>query len=92
MTVFGTFLLIQLAEIRRRHRIERSDWGNLATEEGVDELLRVGWKLDGSKIELYDNKKAGYEENDSMLIGGFQQTVLGAEITVSQTETAPETP
>lgn len=93
MTVSGTFLLIQLAEIRRRYRLERSNWGNLATEEGVDELLRMGWKLDGSKMEVYDKRKLGYQDNDSMLAGGFQQTVIvGAEITVSQSETTPETP
>jgi hypothetical protein len=93
MTVIGTFLLMQLAEIRKRHRIEQANWGNLATEQGVDDLLRMGWKVDGCKMEVYDKRKIGYEDNDSMLIGGFQQTVpVGAEITVSQTETTRETP
>jgi hypothetical protein len=93
MTVIGTFLLIQLSEIRKRHRIEQTNWGNLATEQGVDHLLRMGWKVDGCKMEVYDKRKIGYEDNDSMLIGGFQQTIpVGAEITVSQTETTRETP
>ncbi|GAX28739.1 hypothetical protein FisN_25Lh207 [Fistulifera solaris] len=93
MTVMGTFLLIQLAELRKRHRMDQMNWGNLATEQGVDHLLRMGWKVDGCKMEVYDKRKIGYEDNDSMLIGGFQQTIpVGAEITMSQTETTRETP
>jgi hypothetical protein len=82
--MMSAICLAQLAGLRRRRRVQKELWGNLATEEGVDELLRTGWKVSGDKLEVYDKNKAGYQEGDSMLAGGFEQRVIcGAEITVT---------
>jgi hypothetical protein len=86
-TVMGTFCLSQMARLRTAARSRKEDWGNLATEEGVDELLRTGWKVRGSLMEVYDRKDVGYRDNDSMLIGGYEQRIpVGSEIAVSRTQ------
>jgi hypothetical protein len=69
-------------------------WMNLASEEGVNELLKTGWKVQQhgggggttttrSKttrrfLEIYDKSKWGYEDDDSMLMGGYQQREGGS--------------
>lgn len=86
-TVMGTICLSQTARLRNNMQARKEDWGNLATEEGVDELLRTGWTLKGSVMEIYDKKNVGYRDSDSMLIGGYEQTVpVGSEIAVSRTQ------
>jgi hypothetical protein len=92
-TVVATLLLTQVASHRKRRRTAKEMWGNLGTEEGVDELLRTGWKVKGSNMEIYDKAKLGYTDDDSILMGGFEQKheVVGAEITVTQSTTTPDT-
>jgi hypothetical protein len=60
------------------------------SSRGINELLKTGWKVQGTSndkkvLEIYDKSKWGYRENDSMLIGGFEQreAVVGAEITLT---------
>lgn len=82
----GSLLLAQLGSMRRRRRIKKQVWSNLASEDGVKELLKTGWILTKSNhMEVYDRSKVGYNDNDSMLIGGFQQreAVVGTEITIN---------
>lgn len=91
-----TCTFMQLAAYRHRQLKAQELWGNLATQEGVDELLKTGWKVKGSRMEVYNKSKFGYEDDGSMLIGGFEQreSVVGAEIvTVTQpeSEATPET-
>ena len=90
-TVVCFVVLVQCASIRRRRLAKKDIWSNLGTQEGVEELLRTGWKIRGTKMEVYDKKDVGYRDDDSMLIGGFEQCeqVIGAEITVTQSETSP---
>jgi hypothetical protein len=86
-------LLTQIAAYRKRRRRRKELWGNLGTEEGVDELLKTGWKLKGSKMEVYNKAGLGYRDDDSMLIGGYEQCeFVGAEITVThpESETTPD--
>jgi len=84
-TVVGAILLTQSASYRRRRITRKQVWGNLGTEEGVDALLNTGWKVKGSRMEVYDKKGVGYHDDDSMLIGGYEQgAIVGAEITVTQ--------
>jgi hypothetical protein len=92
-TVAATLLLTQVASYRKRRRTAKDVWGNLGTEEGVDELLRTGWKVNGSNMEVYDKEKLGYTDDDSILMGGFEQKheVVGAEITVTRSTTTPDT-
>jgi hypothetical protein len=92
-TVVATLLLTQVASHRKRRRTAKEMWGNLGTEEGVDELLRTGWKVKGSNMEVYDKAKLGYTDDDSILMGGFEQKheVVGAEIAVTQSTTTPDT-
>jgi len=77
--LMGTLLascgLGQLASFRRRRRQAKTLWGNLATEEGVEELLRMGWKVTGSKMEVYDKKGFGYQDDNSILMGGYEQGI-----------------
>jgi hypothetical protein len=88
---------MQVASYRHRRRAIKDLWGNLGTEEGVDALLNTGWKVKGSKMEVYDKRGWGYNDDDSMFLGGYEQRHVGAEITVTQeddsrTMTTPETP
>lgn len=95
-TLAGFILLSQMAAYRRRKITKKEIWGNLGTEEGVDALLNTGWKVKGSRMEVYDKKGLGYRDDDSMLIGGCyeQGAYVGAEITVTQdvSVTTPGTP
>lgn len=86
-------MLTQMAVYRQRRRATRDVWGNLGTEQGVDALLNTGWKVEGSKMEIYDKEGLGYRDDDSMLIGGYEQSAfMGAEITVTQDSKSHTTP
>ena len=80
----GTFIctcaLAQLAAYRQRRLQDRQLWGNIATEQGVDELLRTGWKIRGSQMEIYDKAAMGYGDDNSLFIGGFEQTEMVKEV------------
>lgn len=93
-TLFSTGLVMLLASYHQRRLREQQIWGNLATPEGVDEMLKLGWKLDGTKMEVYDKSKQGYDDGDSMLIGGYEQKIatddVAAMITENRTPTQPE--
>ena len=73
----GLFIGSQVGAIRRRHRIRQQVWGNLASEEGVKQLLNTGWVLRDDRMEVYDKTREGYRDDDSMLIGGFEQREPG---------------
>lgn len=83
VTVSG-LLVTQGAAIRRRTKLRKQVWSNLASEEGVKQLLSTGWAVKGDRMEVYDKSKVGYTDNDSMLIGGFEQKValVGSEINI----------
>jgi len=44
-TVFSAVLLMFLAQHQKTRRPGQKEWGNLATNEGVDELLQLGWTV-----------------------------------------------
>ena len=89
----GTAILTLLAALRRRQQIVKEIWGNLGSEQGVDALLSTGWKVKGSKMEVFKKEGIGYSDDDSMLLGGYEQTAyLGAEITVSQDDKSTTPP
>ena len=96
MAVTG-ILLTQVGAMRRKQRIRKQVWSNLASEEGVKDLLKTGWVLKGNRMEVYDKSKLGYSDNDSMLIGGGMDTGMfprvGSEVNVTNTNatTAPLT-
>jgi len=93
-TFFSSGLVMLLASYRQRRLREQQIWGNLATPEGLDEMLKLGWKLDGTKMEVYDKSKQGYVDGDSMLIGGYEQKIatddVAAMTTENRTPTQPE--
>lgn len=92
-TLFVTICLAQFAGYRKEMRTIHANWGNLATEEGVDELLRTGWKLRGTRMEIYDKRNIGYRDDDSMLIGGYEQKeFVGAEIVVTHPTRETQSP
>jgi len=75
--------LVQLSAMRRRRRIRKQVWSNLASEEGVKDLLRSGWIVKGNRMKIFDKSKLGYRDDSSILVGGFEQKepVIGSEIT-----------
>jgi hypothetical protein len=90
----SALLLAQLGAMRQRRRIRKQVWSNLASEEGVKELLNTGWILCDNRMEVYDKSKYGYKDDESMLIGGFEQkeAVVGTEITFNPTTGSEKTP
>jgi hypothetical protein len=95
VTFGGTLCLVQIADVRRRRRTNKQLWGNLATEEGVEELLSKGWAIQDNKIVVFNKKKVGYRDDSSILNGGFEQNegIVDCEVTVTHpsSETTPET-
>lgn len=83
----SVLILAQLGAMRQRRRIHKQVWSNLASEEGVKQLLNTGWVLRDNRMEVYDKSKYGYKDDESMLIGGFEQkeAVVGTEITFNPT-------
>lgn len=73
-TIIGTLVLTSMAQDRRRRLTRQEIWGNLGTEEGVDALLQTTWKYRGDIMEVYNRGRLGYRDDDSILMGGFQQT------------------
>lgn len=86
VTVLGTLLVRHLAIVRTNRRTTHEAWGNLASEEGVAELLRMGWKLEGTEMEIFDKAGWGYRDDDSLFMGGYEPKV-SEEITVTASET-----
>jgi hypothetical protein len=57
------------------------------TEQGVNDILQVGWKYKEQNtggqpsklfLQVYDKSKLGYDEDNSMLMGGVEQTAVTA--------------
>ena len=76
-TLSSLILASQISGIRRRVKVRKQVWGNLASEEGVKELLSTGWVLRDDRMEVYDKERMGYRDDDSMLIGGYEQREPG---------------
>ena len=76
-TCSGLIVTSQVGAIRRRRKVRQQVWGNLASEEGVKELLNTGWILREDRMEVFDKTRVGYRDDDSMLIGGFEQREPG---------------
>jgi hypothetical protein len=66
--------------------MKQTIWGNIGTEQGVEALLSTGWKVNNTIMEVYHKDGIGYRDDDSMLLGGYQQT-LG--ISSSETTSVP---
>ena len=55
--------------------MKQTIWGNIGTEQGVEALLSTGWKFkDSTLMEVYNKAGMGYRDDDSMLLGGYEQT------------------
>ena len=71
----GTFLflviLMSTATGRRKKQEEQEHWGiQLGTDHDVCQMLNVGW--DGKMA--FEKEKLGYRDDDSIFLGGYQQT------------------
>jgi hypothetical protein len=92
-TFVGLVVTSQLGAVRRRHKVRQQVWGNLASEEGIKELLSTGWVLRDDEMEVFDKRQMGYRDDDSMLIGGFEQrepgpgTEIITQTTIAETST-----
>lgn len=106
-TVFSAVVLMFLAQHQESRRQGQRAWGNLATNEGVDELLQLGWTvMDSTKGsgEYEKQRKAGHGNEISMLAGSHGQKEkegervlplsISAELTMtgSPSESSPEQP
>jgi len=78
----------------RAHMRRKTRWVNLAHEDGVSELLEMGWILKDGELIVYDKSKLGYSDDSSVFAGGYHQreTPIGAEITLPESETTPDSP
>jgi len=97
LVVFSLGMTVVLAvwsSCRHTRLKQRSAWGNLTTENGVDELLEMGWVLKDGKFIVFDKAGVGYCDEDSVFRGGFQQreSIVGAEISVTlpESENSPD--
>ena len=87
-TLIIAVLLSASASILSRRQKLHSRWGSIFTEQGVAELLHVGWRYhdDGNMmpepssappqlfLQVYDRRKSSfYNEENSMLQGGAEQ-------------------
>eukprot|EP00529_Nitzschia_sp_RCC80_P010705 CAMPEP_0113459278 /NCGR_PEP_ID=MMETSP0014_2-20120614/10364_1 /TAXON_ID=2857 /ORGANISM="Nitzschia sp." /LENGTH=622 /DNA_ID=CAMNT_0000350845 /DNA_START=448 /DNA_END=2313 /DNA_ORIENTATION=+ /assembly_acc=CAM_ASM_000159 len=85
--VFAALLSASASFLSRRQTLH-SRWGSMFTEQGVAELLHVGWRYhdDGNMmpetssappqlfLQVYDRRKSSfYNEENSMLQGGAEQ-------------------
>ena len=77
---------------KNQHRQEQ--WANLTSEDGMNELLGIGWVLKDEELVVFDKSKAGYSDNDSVFRGGFQQreVIVGAEISVTMQDSVSTPP
>jgi hypothetical protein len=95
--VVGFALLSHVAALRQKKRQRKQVWGQVGTVEGVDELLRTGWHLQGNRMEIYDRTGIGYRDDDSLFQGGYEQkeAIIGAAFSMTQrgseTERTPDT-
>ncbi|CAJ1956793.1 unnamed protein product [Cylindrotheca closterium] len=61
------------------------DGSHLLTEDGVRNLLTVGWKYekqkDGSQLflKVYDKANMGYSDNDSVMMGGVEKLAIAED-------------
>lgn len=94
VTFGGVLLLMQIAAVRQRQLRKKEYWSNLNTLQGVEDVLQTGWKVKGNRMEVFEKKKVGYRDDDSMLIGGYEGAgvTVGTTITVTQSEATPEGP
>jgi hypothetical protein len=56
----------------QHRRMRKELWGNLGTEEGVDALLETVMN-DGENKIVYNKRRWGYTDDDSLFMGGYQQ-------------------
>ena len=96
-TIVLTTSCMSLASYRQHRLTKKYMWGNLKLDEaGVNELLKTGWKIQDHKtVQVFDKHGHGYCDDDSVLIGGYEQreacTIGGEIVTVTQSETTPNT-
>lgn len=94
--VTATLLTAISAQLQRRH-VKRDLWGGRLTEQGVGELLNLGWAYhqqeqdeDGAAgqlfLQVYNKGKLGYNDENSVLQGGVQRP-RGASVEISATAT-----
>lgn len=87
LTTVTVFTLTLVASIRQRRRVAEENWVNLATQEGMNELLSTDWKVQsGSQpvLVIFQKERLEYLDDDSILLGGYEQNptiVPGASIT-----------
>lgn len=77
-----------------KNQRRQEQWANLTSEDGMNELLGIGWVLKDEELVVFDKSKAGYSDNDSVFRGGFQQreVIVGAEISVTMQDSVSTPP
>lgn len=92
VTILFGFVLSLIAVRLEKRRTREQLWGVL-TEEGVGELLHVGWRYHQGTasddnptgtgpqlfLQIFDKGKLGYSDDNSMLQGGVEQHGVGLQ-------------
>jgi hypothetical protein len=87
-----SFLTYCSVWIKRRHT-RKQLWGTQhLTESGVGDLLNVGWRYqEGGEqlfLQVFDKGKLGYNDDNSMLMGGVVEQTITPTTLPSSTVTA----
>lgn len=82
-------ILLSLIAVRLEQKRTRDQMWGILTEDGVGEMLQVGWRYqqetvvpDGAGapqlfLQIFDKGKLGYNDANSMLQGGVERNELG---------------
>jgi len=83
-TCLATLLLCSSIWMQRRV-VHKQTWGAPAyTEEAINDMLQVGWRYQKENsgqqlyLQVYDKSRVGYNDENSMLMGGVEQTTMTA--------------
>lgn len=91
-SVFLTVCSIRVEKMSMRSGTKLSTT-HLLTEEGVNEILQVGWKYQQHEngkeaqlfLQVYDKSKVGYSDDCSMLMGGIERKAIDDRATPEST-------
>jgi hypothetical protein len=72
-TLAITATLLYMSSNYEVWRIHQVLSGNLGTEEGVDALLENLPQVGEGRMKVYNKRSWGYNDDDSLFMGGYQQ-------------------
>lgn len=108
MTIVVALSLTLWAGYLQRKQVAQEAWGAVFTEQGINDVLQVGWRYqepdDGSGdggqdhgngqlfLQVYDKTKIGYNDEDSVLQGGVERQEFTAPTLPTSGDATTTTP